>query len=99
MIIVRDVQTVLRRCCNDMASLQLSNKYEADSREAEIVRDAWAWRELLQRGIDGYDATEDGNPEGLSEYEDLPGPWPPVTGGYQVTHFKTSFISRFLLES
>ena len=49
------------------------------------MRDAWNWRELLQRNIDGSDHTSDSAVDGLAEYEDLPGHWGPIPGGYQVS--------------
>jgi hypothetical protein len=63
-------------------SLQLHG--EATGQEKEIVIDTWWWREQLQRGIDGSDCSDDGLEAGLAVYEDLPGPWPTVTGGFQV---------------
>lgn len=65
--------------------LQLRQQIGPDSRDAEIFTDAWGWRELLQRNIDGSDCTDDGNAAALAEYEDLPGPWGTIRGGYQVT--------------
>lgn len=66
------------------ARLQLYERMGPGSRDAEIVRDAWHWRELLQRNIDGADHTDDSSVEGLAEYEELPGPWGVIPGGYQV---------------
>ena len=54
------------------------------SRDRELLEDVWGWRELLQRAIDGQDTSDDASAAGLAEYEELPGAWPPVTGGYQV---------------
>lgn len=64
--------------------MQLYRQKRAGSREADIVRDAWHWRELLQRNMDGSDHTSDSAVGGLAEYNDLPGPWGAIPGGYQV---------------
>lgn len=64
--------------------LQLHREAETIGLDRDILEDAWGWRELLQRGIDGSDCCDDSLEAGLAEYEDLPGAWPVVTGGYQV---------------
>ena len=66
--------------------MQLHQETAESSRERELLEDAWGWRELLQRAIDGCDTSDDASAAGLAEYEELPGAWPPVTGGYQASH-------------
>lgn len=65
--------------------MQLHAKTAEGSRDRELLEDAWGWRELLQRAIDGCDTSDEASAAGLAEYEELPGAWPPVTGGYQVS--------------
>ena len=64
--------------------MQLYQRTEPGSRERELLVDAWGWREQQEGGMDGSDCTDDCSTAGLKEYENLPGAWPPVTGGYQV---------------
>ena len=46
--------------------------------------EAWAWRERLQRAIDGCHTTDEMNVVAEAAYEELPGPNVPPTCGYQV---------------
>ena len=54
--------------------------------EKAILAQAFHWRDLLQRGIDGCDTTADMSPECLALYEELPGPNLPLPCGYSVQH-------------
>lgn len=69
-------------------AFQLYAQTAENSPERQLLIDTWGWRELLQRGIDGYDTTDDASAAGLAEYEELPGAMPPVSGGYQVIFSK-----------
>lgn len=53
--------------------------------ERRILAQAFHWRELLARGIDGCDRVSNMSPECLSEYEELPGPNMPLPCGYSVS--------------
>lgn len=72
--------------------MQLNDLYPPNSGDRELLSDVWAWRELLQRAIDGSESSDDASVSGLAEYEDLPGAWPPVTAGHQV-----QMTGRYLL--
>lgn len=52
--------------------------------ERAILAQAFCWRELLQRGIDGCDATANMSPPCLALYDELPGPNLPLPCGYSV---------------
>lgn len=45
---------------------------------------AWAWREKLQRSMDGCHTTDDMSAISLSQYEEFDGPNVPLPSGYQV---------------
>ena len=55
-----------------------------DAQEKALLQEAWQWRELLQRGIDGCDSTADMSAPCLANYAELPGPNTPLPCGYSV---------------
>ncbi|KAK9844063.1 hypothetical protein WJX81_003289 [Elliptochloris bilobata] len=62
-----------------------------------VACDAWAWRERLQRAIDGCHTTDDMNAASMAEYHELPGPNIPLPCGYQAVaeHFAEGLDIRF----
>ena len=57
---------------------------DASSRTKAIFTDAWAWREQLQRAMDGCHTTDDMSARSLAQYEEFEGPNIPLPSGYQV---------------
>ena len=56
---------------------------KASSRSKEIFTEAWAWREHLQRAMDGCHTTDDMSANSLAHYDDFEGPNIPIPSGYQ----------------
>ncbi|KAL0055945.1 hypothetical protein WJX82_006032 [Trebouxia sp. C0006] len=57
---------------------------EASGRSKAIFTEAWAWREQLQRAMDGCHTTDDMSANSLAEYGEFEGPNIPLPSGYQV---------------
>lgn len=53
-------------------------------RSRALFTEAWAWREQLQRAMDGCHSTDDMSAHSLSEYDEYEGPNIPLPSGYQV---------------
>ncbi len=56
---------------------------EASDRSKAIFTEAWAWREQLQRAMDGCHTTDDMSANSLAEYGEFEGPNIPLPSGYQ----------------
>ena len=52
-------------------------------RAAALFADAWGWREMFQRAMDGCHSTDDLSAEVAWHYDDLEGPNLPLPCGYQ----------------
>lgn len=64
------------------AMTQLSG---ASERSSALFTEGWAWREQLQRAMDGCHTTDDMSARSLAQYEEFEGPNIPLPCGYQVT--------------
>ncbi|KAK9807907.1 hypothetical protein WJX73_000144 [Symbiochloris irregularis] len=60
---------------------RMMTEADADA-DKSLLAQAFHWRELLARGIDGCDRASNLSPECLSEYVELPGPNMPLPCGY-----------------
>ena len=56
---------------------------EASSRSKAVFTEAWAWREQLQRAMDGCHSTDDMSAYSLAQYEEFEGANIPLPSGYQ----------------
>ena len=70
--------------CLTQAMQQLSR---ASDRARALFTDGWAWREQLQRAMDGCHTTDDMSGLSLAQYEEFDGPNIPLPSGYQVMRF------------
>lgn len=52
-------------------------------RSKALFTEAWAWREQLQRAMDGCHSTDDMSAYSLAQYEEFEGPNIPLPSGYQ----------------
>lgn len=59
----------------------------ASDRARALFTDGWAWREQLQRAMDGCHTTDDMSALSLAQYEEFDGPNIPLPSGYQVMRF------------
>lgn len=57
---------------------------DASERSRALFTDGWAWREQLQRAMDGCYTTDDVSAISLAQYEEFDGPNIPLPSGYQV---------------
>ena len=53
-------------------------------RSRALFTEAWAWREQLQRAMDGCHSTDDMSAQSLAQYDEYEGPNIPLPSGYQV---------------
>lgn len=53
-------------------------------RSRALFTEAWAWREQLQRAMDGCHSTDDMSALSLAHYDEYEGPNIPLPSGYQV---------------
>ena len=53
-------------------------------RAKALFTETWAWREQLQRAMDGCHMTDDMSVLSLAQYEEFEGPNIPLPSGYQV---------------
>lgn len=53
-------------------------------RSKALFTEAWAWREQLQRAMDGCHSTDDMSAYSLAHYKEFEGPNIPLPSGYQV---------------
>lgn len=62
----------------------LEGMSQEPDRSRALFTEAWAWREQLQRAMDGCHSTDDMSAHSLSEYDEYEGPNIPLPSGYQV---------------
>ena len=67
------------------AGRQMMEAATEEEGEKLLLEQAFQWREMLQRGIDGCDTSADMSPDCLAKYSELPGPNIPLPCGYSVT--------------
>ena len=60
---------------------------QESDRSKALFTEAWAWREQLQRAMDGCHSTDDMSASSLAHYEEFEGPNIPLPSGYQVPCF------------
>jgi hypothetical protein len=63
------------------AALQACSRF--DAKQQQLAAESWAWREKLQRSIDGCHTTGHMLAQGLAVYDELDGLNCPVPGGFQ----------------
>lgn len=56
----------------------------SSDRAKALFTETWAWREQLQRAMDGCHTTDDMSVLSLAQYEEFEGPNIPLPSGYQV---------------
>ena len=61
---------------------------EVGPQHAQLAQQAWRWRELLERAINGSHGTDHISASGLAMYDDLEGPFAAIPAGYQVREEK-----------
>ena len=57
---------------------------QESDRSKALFTEAWAWREQLQRAMDGCRSTDDMSAYSLAHYDEYEGPNIPLPSGYQV---------------
>ena len=77
--------------------------YEGVSQDSDRTRalftEAWAWREQLQRAMDGCHSTDDMSAQSLAHYDEYDGPNIPLPSGYQVLLLPVSGPAHFGLST
>lgn len=61
-------------------------------RAAALFADAWGWREMFQRAMDGCHSTDDLSAQVAWHYDDLDGPNLPLPCGYQAREDASQFV-------
>ncbi|GAB4814785.1 hypothetical protein N2152v2_001831 [Parachlorella kessleri] len=56
---------------------------EVGPQHAQLAQQAWRWRELLERAINGSHSSDHISASGLALYDDLEGPFAAIPAGYQ----------------
>lgn len=71
---------------NDASRLlqALKGMAKESERSKAVFMEAWAWREQLQRAMDGCHTTDDMSAHSLAHYDEYDGPNIPLPSGYQV---------------
>lgn len=62
----------------------LEGMSQEPDRSRALFTEAWAWREQLQRAMDGCHSTDDMSAQSLAQYDEYEGPNIPLPCGYQV---------------
>ena len=62
----------------------LEGMRQQPDRTRALFTEAWAWREQLQRAMDGCHSTDDMSALSLAQYDEYEGPNIPLPSGYQV---------------